>query len=57
MLFLVDEMYRNVGKHFRIDIGKPIPWQTFDRSRTPAQWAVYVEDIVYDLPKTNGGEA
>ena len=55
MLFLVDEMYRNVGKHFRIDIGKPIPWQTFDRSRTPAQWAVYVEDIVYDLPKTNGG--
>lgn len=57
MLFLVDEMYRNVGKHFRIDIGKPIPWQTFDRSRTPAQWAVYVEDIVYDLPKTNGGGA
>ena len=57
MLFLVDEMYRNVGKHFRIDIGKPIPWQAFDRSRTPAQWAVYVEDIVYDLPKTNGGGA
>ena len=57
MLFLVDEMYRNVGKHFRIDIGKPIPWQTFDRSRTPAQWAVYVEDIVYGLPKTNGGGA
>ena len=50
MIFLVDEMYRNVGKHFRIDIGKPIPWQTFDRSRTPAQWAQYVEDIVYSLP-------
>ena len=50
MIFLVDEMYRNVGKHFRIDIGKPIPWQTFDKSRTPAQWAQYVEDIVYGLP-------
>ena len=49
MLFLVDEMYRNVGKHFTILIGKPIPWQTFDRSRTQAQWALYVEDIVYKM--------
>ena len=50
MIFLVDEMYRNVGKHFTIHIGKPIPWQTFDRSRKPAEWARYVEDIVYELP-------
>ena len=54
MLFLVDEMYRNVGKHFRITIGKPIPWQTFDRTRKPAQWAQYVEDMVYRLPQHNG---
>ena len=26
MLFLVDEMYKNVHKTFRISIGKPIPW-------------------------------
>lgn len=50
MIFLVDEMYRNVGKHFHIHIGKPIPWQTFDKRRTPLQWAQYVEDIVYELP-------
>ena len=49
MLFLVDEMYKNVHKHFRVAIGKPIPWQTFDKSRTPAQWAQYVQDIVYKL--------
>lgn len=49
MLFLVDEMYKNVHKHFRVSIGKPIPWQTFDKSRTPAQWAHYVQDIVYKL--------
>lgn len=49
MLFLVDEMYKNVHKSFRVAVGKPIPWQTFDRSRTPAQWAQYVQDIVYDL--------
>ena len=49
MLFLVDEMYKNVHKSFPIAIGKPIPWQTFDKSRTPAQWAQYVQDEVYKL--------
>ena len=49
MLFLVDEMYKNTHKTFKISIGKPIPWQTFDNSRTPAQWAQYVKEIVYKL--------
>lgn len=49
MIFLVDEMYKNAHKEFRIAIGKPIPWQTFDKSRTPAQWAEYVQEIVYKL--------
>lgn len=49
MLFLVDEMYRNVGKTFRVVIGKPIPWQTFDKSKTPMEWANFVEDKVYEL--------
>ena len=49
MLFLVDEMYRNVGKTFRVVIGKPIPWQTFDKSKTPMEWAKFVEDKVYEL--------
>ena len=49
MLFLVDEMYKNVHKTFRVAIGKPIPWQTFDHSKTPAQWAQCVCDKVYEL--------
>ena len=49
MLFLVDEMYKNVGKHFRIAIGKPIPWQTFDHSKSVTEWAQYVKDSVYKL--------
>ncbi len=49
MLFLVDEMYKNVGKTFRISFGKPIPWQTFARSKTPMEWAKFVEDKVYEL--------
>ena len=49
MLFLVDEMYKNVHKTFRIAIGKPIPWQTFDKTRKPAEWAEWVKDKVYEL--------
>lgn len=51
MLFLVDEMYKNVHKTFRVTIGKPIPWQTFDKSKSATQWALHVEDIVYQLGK------
>lgn len=50
MLFLVDEMYRNVGKTFRITIGKPIPWQTFNKTKSPMEWAKFVEDRIYGLP-------
>jgi putative hemolysin len=49
MLYLVDEMYKNVGKTFRVAIGKPIPWQTFDKSKTPLEWAQNVKNIVYSL--------
>ena len=49
MLFLVDEMFKNTGKTFPVKIGKPIPWQTFDHSKTPAEWAQYVQDQVYKL--------
>ena len=49
MLFLVDEMYKNVHKTFRVSIGKPIPWQTFDKSKTPMEWAQFVKEEVYKL--------
>lgn len=49
ILFLVDEMYKNVHKSFRVAIGKPIPWQTFDKSKTAMEWAKYVQDMVYRL--------
>ena len=49
MMYLVDEMYKNVHKTFRVAIGKPIPWQTFDKSRKPVEWAQYVQEQVYKL--------
>lgn len=49
MLYLADEMYKNRHKTFKITIGKPIPWQTFDKSRTASEWAEFVKELVYKL--------
>lgn len=49
MLFLADETFLNRHKTFRVRIGKPIPWQTFDHFRRPAEWAQWVEQKVYDM--------
>ncbi len=49
MLFLADEMFKQKGKKFTIRIGKPITWETFDKSRTHAEWAQWVKDIVYKM--------
>ena len=49
MLYLVDEMYRNRHKTFTVKFGKPIPWQTFDKSKTSYDWAQWVRSKVYEL--------
>jgi putative hemolysin len=49
MVTLPDEMYRSRGKHYTVRFGKPTPHQTFDSSRTPAQWAQWVEEEVYKI--------
>ena len=49
MLYLSDEMFKNRNKRFKVTIGKPIPWQTFDRSKSPGEWAQYVKEHVYTL--------
>ena len=49
MLYLADEMLKNRHKTFKVTIGKPIPWQTFDKSKSATEWAQYVKDVVYTL--------
>ena len=49
MLYLADEMFKNRNKTFTVTIGKPISWETFDKSKNSQQWAAYVRDIVYKL--------
>ena len=49
MTLLPDEMYRARGKRYTVRFGKPISCRTFDRTRTPNEWARWVEDEVYKL--------
>ncbi len=49
MLYLVDETYKHRNKDLVVKFGKPIPWQTFDKSRKPIEWAKWVKEQVYAL--------
>jgi len=49
MLYLVDEMFRQRNKEIHLVFGETIPWQTFDRSKTPLEWAAWLKKKTYDL--------
>ncbi len=49
LIYLPDEMFKNRGGTFIITFGKPIPWQTFDNSKTPSEWALFVKEQSYAL--------
>lgn len=51
MLYLSDEVFKSKHSTYGIYFGKPIPWQTFDKSKKPAEWAKWVRDISYALKK------
>ena len=48
MLFLPREMAKKQRAVMNIYFGKPIPWQTFDSSKTLQQWANEIENRVYN---------
>ena len=54
MLFLVDEMFRQRGQTITLTIGKPIPYTTFDKTKTPMEWAEWVKKETYKLTMNNG---
>jgi len=49
MLLLPSEMFKSKGSSFTIYFGKPIPWQTFDSSKSPRAWSEIVKEEVYQL--------
>jgi len=53
MLYLVDEMFKQRGKNMFVKIGDPIPYKTFDSSKTPHSWANWLKQKVYELDKNH----
>jgi putative hemolysin len=49
MLYLVDETYRHKNKSFTITFGKPIPYTTFDKSKSLNEWAKWVKEQCYRM--------
>jgi len=49
MLYLADEMYKQKNSTLKITFGKPIPYNTFDKSRTKNEWAERMRKFSYKL--------
>lgn len=49
MLYLPDEMFKQKGKEICLAFGAPIPWQTFNKSRSYPEWAEWVKSKTYEL--------
>ena len=43
------EIFNKRNKTIKVIIGKPIPYSTFDKSKSPFEWAQYVKGLVYAL--------
>lgn len=49
MLYLPSELFKQKDKTFTIKIGKPIPYSTFDKSKSEKEWAQWVKEVTYSL--------
>ena len=49
MLFLPDEMVRGMQGSYTVKIGKPIPPEQFDSSKSPQEWAEWFRQLVYTI--------
>jgi putative hemolysin len=54
MIFLVDELFNKKGQEFVVTFGKPVPYTSFDKTKTDLQWAAEIKDQVEALSKDNG---
>jgi len=49
MLYLADEMFRQKDKEISLVFGEPLPWETFDKTRSFPEWADWVKSKSYEL--------
>lgn len=56
MLFLVNEMYKQRNSTLKITFGKPISYESFDRSHTKSEWAELLRQFSYKLGKDSSAQ-
>jgi putative hemolysin len=49
MMTLPSEMFTSAGKTYKVKIGKPIPIDSLDKSKTDHEWAQEIRKQVYEL--------
>ena len=49
LVLLPYEIFNKKNKIIKVKIGKPISYQTFDKSKNHFEWAQYVKEQVYNL--------
>ena len=49
MAFLVDELFKQKGRHLHLKFGMPISHTTFDKSKNYNQWTDIIRDNVYAM--------
>ena len=49
LILLPSELFRKKGRTVRVIVGKPIPWQTFDKTHSHFVWAQRVKGVVYAM--------
>lgn len=49
MLYLVDEMYKQKNKKYKIRFGKPVSYSTFTSEKNDSYWANYMKSEVFKL--------
>ena len=54
MLYLVDELFKQCGNEFVITFGDPVPYTTFDKSKSDRDWAADMQERVKALSAGNG---
>lgn len=50
MFLLPDELMRHKNSDIPVYFGKPVPYQTFDNSKSHLEWANWVKEQVYKIP-------
>lgn len=51
VLLFAQELFKQRGNSFTLFVGKPVKWETFDKTKSPKEWATSMQELVFELPQ------